>query len=235
MFNLECLEYGKFYTKTEEITNIRNGKFNKTISTCNSVSSLVFGGTEAIDKEFPHIALIGFRQVLESVKYACGGSLISDQWVLTAGHCADTFYGAPTFVKLGSLQKQNENDESKFKIFSVIKIVSHSEYEKGKKVNDVALLKLDQVVVFTDYIVPICLPVSRNVNISATAAGWGVSENNSNPEYLLKVQLEIFPRDECTTHYLGNKNLPDGIVDDKMICAGHRFDPKDTCNGDSGK
>ena len=64
--------------------------------------------------------------------------------------------------------------------FNPEKIIIHPSYDpKGwDKHNDIALVKLDKVVPYTDFIRPICLPPSNGRNLliknpKFTAAGWG--------------------------------------------------------------
>lgn len=47
---------------------------------------LIVGGTKSKPKEFPHMALIGYESP-DGPVYKCGGTLISENFVLTAGHC----------------------------------------------------------------------------------------------------------------------------------------------------
>lgn len=47
---------------------------------------LIVGGSKADPKEFPHSTAIGFESG-SSIKWSCGGTLISETFVLTAAHC----------------------------------------------------------------------------------------------------------------------------------------------------
>ena len=52
-----------------------------------NVQTLSVGGEEAEVSEFPWAALLVLRSSETNLTSRCGGSLISDRHVLTAGHC----------------------------------------------------------------------------------------------------------------------------------------------------
>lgn len=58
------------------------------IAKCDSyMLPLIIGGTKVDRTEFPHMAAIGFGGPTD-LAYLCGGSLISDKFVMSAAHCA---------------------------------------------------------------------------------------------------------------------------------------------------
>jgi secreted trypsin-like serine protease len=70
-------------------------KFHCPIYVLQAFGSKIVGGKDADIKDFPWIVLLAplrktsGRMVLmnHGPSYVCGGSIISDKWILTASHC----------------------------------------------------------------------------------------------------------------------------------------------------
>lgn len=85
VFNLECEQYSK-YVNDKPIFPFGHEKYG--VAQCDPiVMPLIVGGLKADRTEFPHMAAIGYGNPSE-IEYLCGGSLISEKFIMTAAHCA---------------------------------------------------------------------------------------------------------------------------------------------------
>lgn len=79
----------------------------------------IYGGEDALPGEFPHQVSL---QVRFFNSHICGGSLITDQWILTAAHCFTR--GAYPYhwqIKLGKHRlSKNESTERTFRVQKVM-------------------------------------------------------------------------------------------------------------------
>merc|ERR1711915_981300 len=157
----------------------------------------VVGGEFAEPNEFPW-------QVI--VSGGCGGSLIGDRWVLTAAHCVHPKIATDCVTVVLGEHDRSTSSESKSISSRVRQIIRHERfypwYEKKRDgpegANwDVALLELENAIIFDDHIRPVCLPNSQSssniVGKSGIASGWGSEKffHGSGPNVLKKVELQI--------------------------------------------
>ncbi|KAK1122667.1 hypothetical protein K0M31_009110 [Melipona bicolor] len=196
---------------------------------------LIVGGTKAEPKEFPHMAAIGYDS-RSGVVWQCGGTLISERFVLSAAHCiSSVVWGKANWVRLGDLNLKRTDDDARPQDFQIVKRIKHPKYSIRYSYHDIALFKLEKDVEFSAYIRPSCLPYSSpDVDTDkATATGWGADEYLGDPTNdLLKVTINLVSQSICNRSYGYDSKLPRGIVDEWQICAGENG--KDTCQGDSG-
>merc|ERR1712212_406691 len=179
----------------------------------------IVGGTEATPHSWPHqVALfIDFM-------YFCGGSLISDEWVLTAAHCMD---GASFVDVVLGAHDITANEASQVSVFSTDFFV-HEDWDSFNIVNDLALIKLPQKVELNEYISTVSLPSSYvSVGTTVTPTGWGKPSDSASgtSDVLRQVDVPVMSNDDCDAIY-GNIGAGEICID----AAGG----KGTCNGDSG-
>jgi V8-like Glu-specific endopeptidase len=235
----KCQEYSKAVTGVVQaiplVTNTEAISINIVKCDYNGVA-LIVGGKPASAGEFPFMAAIGFY-VDNKVEWRCGGTLISEEYVLTAAHCTFTRDGdTPKVVRLGDLDLTRDDDGSIYADYNIRNIIVHPRYRYPQKYNDIALIQLSTVVKFTKFIRPACLYTKLQVEQpQAIATGWGKTDYAAAEisDKLMKVSLNIYKNERCSQTYQINKHLPQGIKS-SMMCAGEVRGGMDTCQGDSG-
>ncbi|XP_077976139.1 ovochymase-like [Styela clava] len=190
-----------------------------------SINSRSIGGSLAKIGEFPWQVGIYYQG-----RQICGGSIIDENWVLSAAHCYDrnNMKIDGLHVKVGDLDKlKNEEGET---IFGVKQLLLHEKYDSTTFNNDIMLIELKGFVTYSSVVRPICLPSESDKIVSGERcfiSGWGESAENTYPSRLQKAEVELYSNSECSSIY-------DELFSENMICAGRRSGMVDSCQGDSG-
>ncbi|NWH59460.1 ENTK Enteropeptidase, partial [Geococcyx californianus] len=132
----------------------------------------IAGGSDARRGAWPWIVSLHFNS-----RPVCGASLVNDEWLVTAAHCAYGRQLKPSQWKavLG-LYEQSEMTQPPTIVENIDQIVINPHYMKRTKDSDIALMHLQHKVKYTDYIQPICLPEKNQQflpGITCAIAGWG--------------------------------------------------------------
>ncbi|KAJ3652965.1 hypothetical protein Zmor_018887 [Zophobas morio] len=175
----------------------------------------IFNGEPASKGQFPWQAAL-WIPTNTGLKF-CGGSLISDTWVLTSANCVGKAFFRIR-VLLGTLESTGD-DPDQVELHSRLWII-HENFNPWTYENDVAVVRLPEAVVFNDYIQPIALMTEDvDEDSTVTVSGWGaISEDDVISSDLTYSNLTI------STSCAGTDSticaIPDGNSDSQNICLG---------------
>ncbi|XP_026744118.1 serine protease snake-like [Trichoplusia ni] len=230
----KCIEYQEKYVYPCERGVDLLGGLSRSSKCHHSADDLIVGGTDAAQHEFPHMVMIGY-DTLESVQWQCGGAVISERFILTAGHCtASRDLGPATYALIGAYRRSDAADRSK--TYKIKRIIPHPQYKAPIRYNDIALMETDKNIQLDQFVVPACLHVGDAVkDDKIVTSGWGLTQyRGSTSEVLQKVTLNKFTTEQCSQKYPPMRLMKRGFDESSQLCYGDMQVSKDTCQGDSG-
>ena len=205
----------------------------------------IVGGYTTAEHQFPWMAAV-LRACDEEYCHICGGTIISEEWILTGAHCMQKVPMEELGVLVGDHSLFTISTSQKF--IQVKEKVVHPDYNMRGNVtsplnNDIGLLRLEHPIIFTSQISPLCLPAlgetgfggntttldTTGIDIvgqNATVLGWGmVNDEGDFADSLRGAQVEILPNKACNDLF--------GIMTENMMCTSGD-NGRGTCFGDSG-
>lgn len=196
------------------------------------INSRIIGGQDASPGSWPwHVTFTTHGWV------SCQGSLITDEWVLTAARCSNYYYLSGATVHLGANNQSGFGEVTR----RVDALVCHQDFYNYD--NDICLVKLSAPVNFTDYIRPVCLASANSTFYDGTSSwvtGFGDSLDPYyhyyyRPDTLQEVNVPILGDNKCSCFY-NNSNYyyNNRAITRNQMCAGSENGSKDAFYGDQG-
>lgn len=194
----------------------------------------IVGGDEAEAHEFPYQISLqwNFNQEGKEPMHFCGGSLLNENFVLTAGHCR-TAYNAEGFIEVVAAEHDVSTSEDNEQRRLVKAFTVHEQYGGGVGPNDIAVIRVDKPFQLNDMVQPIQLPRQyEQFEGDVMLSGWGSVSTTSVPSYPDKLRKAVLPLQSYENCLRLWDN--DSALAESNVCAGPEDGSKSACSADSG-
>ncbi|XP_053658931.1 serine protease easter-like [Anopheles marshallii] len=197
---------------------------------------LVQHGMETKEGHWPWHTAIYHREG-QDFEYACGGSIIDRNTILTAAHCLYTSRGRIELTQLSVQVGRNQLSEASTRSqeHQAEQLIVHPGYNPHSVADDIALIKLATDITLTRYIQPVCLwNMEPNLDLivakNGTVVGFGLTEHDRVSDYLRQATIEVVDSWTCIE---SDRVAYGSTLTAGMFCGGGKAGVS-VCNGDSG-
>lgn len=197
-------------------------------ASCFEIQSRIVNGSPSERGQFPFYVHIDTRERYRpDYRSVCGGALLNQKFVLTAGHCL--FNTEKAALYMGTLRINEAEFGRQYIFVRRRQFHIHPEFEIETLRHDIGLIKLRDRPLFSHYVQPISLPSTCDIPTGELViAGNGYMDNNGKPAEILQyTTLKTTPYLECDALY--------SIVDYNAVFCAKGSNNNSICQGDSGK
>jgi len=196
--------------------------------------SKIVGGDYASMGQLPwQVGILQYSYYDSKYYENCGGTLVGDQYVITAAHCVEWYTSDDTMVSVGNTIIGTPYESKSF-LIGVEQIITHPKYDYSgmEPKNDISILRLSEKVDLYKFphIKPACLPTKGQEWGYGVVSGWGMHESGMDGWYqsvLKYVDVELYWPGYCG-------DIESSKISQDMLCAGWWEGGKDPCWGDDG-
>ncbi|KAL6429915.1 hypothetical protein ACFW04_007639 [Cataglyphis niger] len=208
--------------------------FQACLATPFGLKPKITDGEDATPGEFPYQVSIRWGiPPLIPLNHACGGSILNERYILTAGHCVLKFGKLKVLAGKHHISKDEDTQQE----VAVERAIVHEKYPGGVAPYDIAILKLKTPLIFNKRVSAISLPRQNEIRTGkAVLSGWGSISKKLRPllpEVLQKVTVPVLDNQSCLNKFPNNIIGKKPELYDSQICT-DAIGEVSACSGDSG-
>ncbi len=219
----------KFDPSPDKPAFANDEEFESFMEKFSSRGGKIVGGEDADIADYPW--QVSLQAVYGSNLYHfCGGTIINEEWILTASHCLEDFDDPGQFKVRAGFTDMSSAEGT---VYNVAEMIMHHSYDSESLDNDIALVHLSSPLDFDNpYTQAVGLVTGDDAENGLTdpgtiakISGWGALYfEGPAPDILQAAEVPIVAQNETS--------YPASMITPGMIIAGD--DGIDACQGDSG-
>lgn len=199
--------------------------------------SRIINGRDARPNEFPWQVSMQHRN-----RHFCGGTVLSERFVLTAAHCVAGGYRYMCSMSVLAGAHNKSADELTQQRVNFKNITIFPGWDRRTTRGDIAVVELDSSLTLSETTVAACLPDRPHacyVGEEAVISGWGAAYQDedkefTHPDLLQYARIQIKPLKFCAD-FAENTTMTHYVQPDMFCLSGTGYARnRSACHGDSG-